>query len=148
MSVVSSLPYFKVPVIMPLGSPITYQPANPIATINRGTYLVVFNFAIVGSTNGTSIGIVLPFIFQNAQGFGNVVVVSYSKNSTNLTDSSGTFAGQCVIYRNCVNTYTVTQDNTPLYLTYDNTAGGGITQSSSTAAQDSFYNYIHFIKVG
>ena len=148
MSVVSSLPYFKVPVIMPLGSPITYQPATPIATVDIGTYLVVFNYAILGSTNGTSLGLVLLFIYQYAQGFGNTVVLTHSKHNTALTDSSGTFAGQCVIYRNLVDTFVVTQNNTPLFLSYDNTAGGGVTQSSSTAAQDSFYNYIHFIKVG
>jgi len=134
---------------MPLGTATpSYAPVNPIAVVNKGQYLVVFNFAIVGSTNQSSITFVLPFIFQNAQGIGNTIVLTQGKTNTATVDSSASFpATPCVIRRNLVNTVTITQDNTPLFLTYDNTITGGTTQSSSTAAQDAFYNFIHFIKL-
>lgn len=150
MSLVQGLPYFKVPFIMPLGTATAqYSPAAPVATLGVGSYLVVFNFAIVGSTNQSSISVVLPFVFINAQGFGfGDIILDASKTTTGPVDSAASFpATPCVIYRNLTNTLNITAPNTPVYISYNNTLVGGTTQSSSFAAQDALYNYIHFIKI-
>jgi hypothetical protein len=75
------------------------------------------------------------------------MVLSATKMAAVTVDSSASFpATPCVLYRNLSSTVSVPQ-STPIYISYDNTIAGGTTQSSSFAAQDALYNFIHFIKL-
>ena len=149
MSLVQGFPYFKVPFIMPVGTDTgLYSPADPVAIVEAGDYLTVFNFAIVGSTNGSSIQRITPFVLKNAQGQGVGDIIMDSTRSASATiDSEASFpATPCIIRRNLVNTFSVSAP-TPIFIEYRNQLAAGTTQSSSTDPQDAFYNFIHFVKL-
>jgi hypothetical protein len=154
MSYVSGFPYFKVKVAVPLGQVGNYIFPNPIAYLDRGRYLIQFNFAAVASIAGTALSFFNQVaLFENSLA-GNLLIIA-PKTNTNTVDSSGIVIPvgtqvappqPCVMYRTIDNTITISANNTPIFLQYLITIGGA-TWGSSTAPQDDLYNYVHFIKL-
>lgn len=155
MSVKSGFPYTKARIMMPVNNTPTYDYPSPVAILDVGRYLVLYAQAIVGSANGTSISFNTLTLYTNVGGVINVIAVT-PKTNTNTVDGSGILVNApptlappqpCVIYRTIENTITITSPNTPVLLSWNNTLAGGTTQKSSTASQDDFYSYIHFLKI-
>ena len=155
MSVVSGFPYFKSKVLVPLGQLGNYNFPNPIAFLDRGRYLIIFNYAVVGSIAGTVVSFLVQVNLSQDSLAGNVLITA-PKTNTNTVDSSGIIVPvapqiappqPCVSYRAIENTCTITANNTPIFLSYLVTVAGGNTWGSSTAAQDALFNYVHFIKL-
>jgi len=137
MSLVSGLPYFKVKIAFaPTNT--TYQ--SPIvATLLKGKYLVVYNTAFIGDIFSSSQIITINGILNVG-----ATIINISKTNCALVDSGGTN----VIYRRGVSQILVTADNTPIYYTIQNVVNGGVNYQPSTASQDAFYNFFHFVKIG
>ena len=155
MSVISGFPYFKSKVLVPLGQVGGYNFPNPIAYLDRGRYLVLFNFAAVGNVAGTVVSFFNQVVLTQDSLAGDALITS-PKTNTNTVDSSGIIVPvapqiappqPCVMYRAIENTCTITANNTPIFLSYLVTVAGGNTWGSSTAAQDDLFNYVHFIKL-
>ena len=154
MSVVSGFPYFKVKVAVPLGQVGNYIFPNPIAYLDRGRYLIQFNFAVVGSVAGTIVSFFTLVGLYEGSLAGNLLIIA-PKTNTNTVDSSGIIIPvgtqvappqPCVMYRTIDDTVTISENNTPIFLQYLVTVTGN-SWGSSTAPQDDLYNYVHFIKL-
>jgi hypothetical protein len=155
MSLVSGFQYTKARIMMPLNNTPNYNYPAAVAVLDVGKYLVLYSQAIVGSTNGTSISFNTLTLYTDIGGVFTLLAVT-PKTNTNTVDSSGILVNApgivappqpCVIYRTIENTVNITTPNTSLVLSWNNTMGGGVTQQSSTASQDDFYSYIHFLKI-
>lgn len=152
MSLVSGFPYFKARIMMPLTNQPTYNYPSPVAILDVGRYLVLYSQAIVGNANGTAISFNTLTLYTDIGGVFTLLAVT-PKTNTNTVDSSGATAPKiippqpCVIYRTIENTVTITTPKTAVVLSWNNTLAGGASQQSSTAPQDDFYSYIHFLKI-
>lgn len=146
MSLISGFPMFKVKIVIPQNSN-NFTFPDPITRLDVGRYLIVFPVALVGSNNGTSISFINN-ISVFADSIGGTTLVATPKTNTNTVDSSGTFdTTPCVIYRNLINTVNIYNPNTPIYIQFLVTLVGETTYGTTTATEDDYYNYIHFVKI-
>jgi len=136
MSIVSGFQYFRVKIAFAPRNTDYISPAA--AFLPKGRYIVVATTAIVGNIS-TSL---MYFTVNAPSGTGDFFIYNAITSAT-IVDGGATN----VIYRKGVGQIIANTDNTPIYYQINVVVNGGANFAPSTAAQDAFYNYIHFIKV-
>jgi hypothetical protein len=152
MALVSSLPYYKVKVTVPLGSPSNYSSPAPIAYVNRGRWFIEYAYALV-TNPASSMTFNYTYVIQGTPGnitvnpgvLTTLIVVSLRNNCQ--TVGGGGVAVPATVYRTLSNVVDIPADNTPLWLAFGNTTAGGASFSTSISPDDADLNYLHFIKV-
>lgn len=150
MATISSFQFVRRKIVIPQISSATVPFPGPIAYLNPGRYIISYPVALVSNVGGTNFSFIdqITVSTNNFTTLGGEAVVIATKTNTQTVDSSNVSPIQpTVMYRNMTNTFTVSNFNTPIYVQYLVTLGGGTTYGTSTAPQDANYNYITCIKI-